>query len=876
MIKLIPSWWKSRLFARSSIDNRYALLEACLIGFLSGISALFLKAGIGWLGGLRIKATYLFDAHLALPLVGLVLGVLAGWAIELLAPAAAGGGIPHVKAVLARYPLLINLRVALVKTLGTILVLGAGLTLGRRGPTVHIGAALAAQLSRWIPNSPTNRRQMIAAGAAAGLAAGFNTPIAGVLFVVEELMRDISGLTLETAILASFTGAVVSRLFGATALNLSLADLSGSFRPTEIPFYLILGVFAGILGGLFNRGVIWGTKFNRRLPISMPLRIGLAGLISGIVISFLPNVFWDHAGLRTYLISGDLSWQTTAIAFVAHFGLTILAYSAGAPGGLFAPALVLGAALGYLVGAAESSLIGEFFNYTFAFSTYTFALAGMGAFFTAVVRVPVTAIVIVFEMTADFNMVLPLMISSVVSYIIADSFAPGSIYEHLLDVSGIHLDEDSPTHDFLTELTAEDVMQSQVETLATSLTIEEVVKAMSLSHHRGFPVVEDGQLVGIITQSDIADDRKKKGNTFLRDIMTPQPITVNPDISLADVLYLLNHYQLSRLPVTDGPKLVGIITRSDIIKVEAQQLSGDHDTLIQAGPSYIIYQTRSPATGRGRILLPIANPDHAFPLMQMAIAIARYQKYEIECLQIITVPNYVSPNQAKVEIAFSRHLMHRMERWGRKENIPVHTQVMVATDTATAILETATHDHVNLLIMGWKGTTDPHEQIFGNVVDKVIEHTSCELLLVKLGSKLTAFPQDLEHPGKWLIPITKGGKLPKTMKILPGLVNLYHIAQSPQINLCQIYLPTEEKTRFKDVTKLARAIADKTNTEVQATPLCAHSVPEAVINICKAESYNLVILSASNEGLLHHGVWGNIPEAIASKLETTVLIIRVS
>lgn len=294
MIKLLPSWWKSRIFARSSIDNRYALLEACLIGFLSGISALFLKSGIGWLGGLRIKATYLFDPHLSLPIVGLLLGILAGWAIELLAPAAAGGGIPQVKAVLAGYPLLINLRVALVKTLGTILVLGAGLTLGRRGPTVHIGAALAAQLSRWIPNSPTNRRQMIAAGAAAGLAAGFNTPIAGVLFVVEELMRDISGLTLETAILASFTGAVVSRLFGGTALNLSLAGRTANFTAVEIPFYLILGIFAGILGGLFNKGVIWGTKFHRRLPISMPLRIGIAGLISGLVISFLPNVFWDH------------------------------------------------------------------------------------------------------------------------------------------------------------------------------------------------------------------------------------------------------------------------------------------------------------------------------------------------------------------------------------------------------------------------------------------------------------------------------------------------------------------------------------------------------------------------------------------------------
>ena len=873
MIKLFPSWWKSRIFARSSIDNRYALLEACLIGFLSGISALFLKAGIGWLGGWRIKASYLFDAHLSLPLAGLVLGFLAGWAIELLAPTAAGGGIPQVKAVLARYTVLINLKVALAKTLGTILVLGAGLTLGRRGPTVHIGAALAAQLSRWIPNSPTNRRQMIAAGAAAGLAAGFNTPIAGVLFVVEELMRDISGLTLETAILASFTGAVVSRLFGST--DLALAGRTGSFAAAEIPFYLILGAVAGILGGLFNRGVLWGIRVNRRLPISMPLRIGLAGLISGLVISFLPHIFWDHAGLRKYLISGNLSWQTTAIAFTAHFFLTILAYTAGAPGGLFAPALVLGAALGYLVGIGEFSLIGEFSTYTFAFSPYTFALAGMGAFFTAVVRVPVTAIVIVFEMTADFNVVLPLMISSVVAYIIANIFAPGSIYEHLLDVSGIQLNEESPTHDFLTKLTAEDVMESQVETLASSLTIEEVVKAMSLSHHRGFPVVEDGKLVGIITQSDIADDRTNTGGAFLRDIMTPQPITVNPDISLADVLYLLNRYQLSRLPVTEGNKLIGIITRSDIIKVEAQQLSGEHDILIQAGPSYIVYQTRSPSTGRGRILLPIANPDHAFPLMQMAIVIARYQKYEIECLQVISVPNYVSPSQAKVDITFSRHLMHRMERWGRKENIPVHTQVMVATDISTAILETATHDHVNLVIMGWKGTTDPREQIFGNVVDKVIEHTSCELLLVKLGTRLRAFPQDLTRPGKWLIPITKGGKLPKTMKILPGLVNLYTIAQSPQIDLCQIYLSNEEKTKFKDVTKLAKAIADKTNVKVKAVPLSAHSIPEGVIKMYQAESYNLVILSASNEGLLHHGVWGNIPEAIASKLETTVIIIRV-
>ena len=187
----------------------------------------------------------------------------------------------------------------------------------------------------------------------------------------------------------------------------------------------MLGILAGILGGIFNRSIIKGMEYGRRLPLPMPLRIGLAGLISGIVVAWLPPFFQDNAGLRELLIAGQFTWQTTALVFVAQFCLTILAYSAGAPGGLFAPALVLGSALGYLVGIAEVALIGSE-------SPYTFALAGMGAFFTAVVRVPITAIVIIFEMTADFNLVLPLMIASAVAYIVAESFSQGSLYEHLL------------------------------------------------------------------------------------------------------------------------------------------------------------------------------------------------------------------------------------------------------------------------------------------------------------------------------------------------------------------------------------------------------------------------------------------------------------
>lgn len=879
MNKLLPKWWNSKTIATSPLDHRYALLEACAIGFFSGLAALVLKRGVGVFGGYRLDLANLFGTKLALPLIGLILGFVAGSLLELLSPAAAGGGIPQVKAVLARYPLRLNLKVALVKTLGTILVLGSGLTLGRRGPTVHIGAAIAAQISSWLPNSPTNRRQTIAAGAAAGLAAGFNTPIAGVLFVVEELMRDASGLTLETAIAASFTGALVSRLFdpGSTTFPAILQGVSsrGNFTLAEIPFYLLLGILAGVLGALFNRGVILGVSWNRRLPISMPIRIGLAGLVSGIVIAFLPSFFLDNAGLRDIVVSGELRWQMIAVAFVVHFSLTILAYSSGAPGGLFAPALVLGSALGYLVGTAEFGLIGSE-------SPYTFALAGMGAFFTSVVRVPVTAIVIVFEMTADFSLVLPLMISCAVAYITAESLSKGSLYEHLLEVSGIEVNDEHPTSDFLTELTAFDVMESEVETLESSISIADTIAAMSDSHHRGFPVVTQGKLVGIITQSDIADSRNKNLVGFLSDIMTTQPMTVRPQTSLADVLYLLNRYQLSRLPVTEGNLLRGIITRSDIIKAEAQQLIGDREVVDKPDPSYINYQTRSPALGRGRILLTISNPDHAKPLMEIALAIAKAEKYEIQCLQVISVPKYIYPAQAKVDASDARHLMHRLERLGRKSQVSVHTQVKIANSIPTAILETIKQEQISLLITGWSGTNLSPENIFGGIVDTLMEKVPCDLLVLKLGAKASCFPhlfavpQAHHPPHKWLIPTAGGENTFKLIKFLPGLASLDGQKNSPEINLCNVFRSFQSESNFRNLKNLNKEIAYKTGLPVSTLSIRDNSVPEAVMRLYKAHQYDLVILGGRNDDLLKNIVLGNISKEIIRQVPTTIMIFRSS
>ena len=858
--------------------RRLAIAEACLIGLVSELSAVLLKQSVGWLGSWRVYASQILPASLVLPAVGLCLGLVCGLIIERLEPEAAGSGIPQVKGVLAQFPIPLNLRVAIVKLVSTILSLSAGLTMGRQGPTVHIGAAIAAQLSQWVPTSPDHRRQMIAAGAGAGLAAGFNAPLAGILFVVEELLRDLSNLTLGTAILASFIGAVVSRLLGGRSLdlNLQLTNLSSSFRATEIPFYLLLGVLAGLMGALFNQGLLASLTLYQRLNLSLPVRIGMAGMICGCVVALLPEPFRDNNGLRLLLLTGDATWQFTSLAFVAYFILTLISYGSGAPGGLFHPSLVLGSALGYLVGTAQFHTLG-------AGAPTSYALAGMGAFFSAVSKVPVTAIVIVFEMTTDFNLVLPLMISCVVSYLIADKLSKGSLYQRLLELKGYSLPAQASEDSSLAGLTAADLMQRKVETLVSQTTLDEAIQAFSRSHHRGFPVVNGGQLVGIITQTDIsnATQRQLPGETSLAEIMTPVPITVIPTDSLSQVLYLLNRYQLSRLPVTEGRKLVGIITRADIIRAEADKLNGTSNPVGPTPePSYVVYQTRAPQIGRGRLLVPLANPQTAPVLLQLAAAIARDRDYEIECLQVISIPRSNNPAQTAVKTTRSRRLLRLAEKLGRDWEIPVHTQIRASHDTAQAILETIKERHISLIFMGWKGSPAKSPgRVFGNVVDTLIRSAPCDLVLVKLG-----YGEEDQGDGttvascalplawnRWLVPIAGGPNSSYALQLLPALAKL---AVKPTLKVAQVFPPSMLLPDTAGLEKAAYFLSHKLNTGVATIPVRSYSVSDAVIHLAQADHCDVVVLGASREGLLQQVVHGNIPEAIARGVNSTVILVR--
>ncbi|MCL6434640.1 MAG: chloride channel protein [Leptolyngbyaceae cyanobacterium HOT.MB2.61] len=865
--------------------KRLAILEAALIGLVAAIAAVTLKQGVYWLGSWRLRETFAVPAWLLLPAVGLIGGFLAGFLVERTAPEASGSGVPQVKAALAHVPIALNLRVAIVKLVSTLLTLSSGCVLGRQGPTVQIGAALAAQLSRWVPASPDHQRQLLAAGAAAGLAAGFDAPIAGVMFVIEELLQDVSSLTLGTAILASFTGGVISRVLGGPSLKLGFNPLDHQtiFSPQQIPFLLLLGILAGLFAALFNRGILATLRFSRqRVRLGLSVKIGLAGLISGLTAALLPAVFRDTTNLQVFLTMGTASWQMTMGAFVFQFVLTLVACGAETPGGLFIPSLILGAALGHLVGMAENTLLAG------QGQPVLYALTGMGAFFGAVAKVPVTAIVIVFEMTTNFNLVLPLMIGSVTAYLVAERFAPGSLYTHLLEMKGIHLELEAMGDGLWARLTAAEVMEKNVETLTSQMTLDEVFQAFSRSHHRGFPVVEEGRLVGIVTQSDLdkVAQQKLPGNALLKEIMTPRPITVNPGDTLSQVLYLLSRYKLSRLPVVDRRKLVGIITRSDILRVESDKLRGGPDRVKpRAEPSYVVYQTRSPATGQGKLLLPLSNPQTAQGLLKLALAIARERNYEVECLQVITIPRHSSPAEVAVNTTLSRRLLAQAARQARGWNIPVHTQIRTTHSVSQAILEAIQDCHADLLLMGWKGSTSTPGRIFGDVVDTIIREARCDVILVKMGKGFAAMQDNNRTPDqasihallylmqlkRWLIPVAGGPNSQYAITLLPALVSL---TPNPDVCLCQVFHPSDKTHDTRILEEDAAFLRQRLQKPVTTVPVCADSVSEAVIDMAQKDQCDVIVLGASREGMLQQAIHGNLPEAIARHSKCTVILVR--
>jgi CIC family chloride channel protein len=368
-----------------------------------------------------------------------------------------------------------------------------------------------------------------------------------------------------------------------------------------------------------------------------------------------------------------------------------------------------------------------------------------------------------------------------------------------------------------------------------------------------------------VTQSDLATiaERQLENSQPLRTIMTPRPVTVHPTDPLSQVLYLLNRYNISRLPVIDRRKLVGIITRADIIRAESDKLTNATKVGPQPEPSYVVYQTRAPETGKGRVLVPIANPQTAGRLLQMAAAIAHDRESELECLQVIPIARHHTPAETAVSTTISRKLLKKAGRLGKQWQIPVHTQVRVTHDIAQAILETIKERHIDVLIMGWNGETSTPGRIFGNVVDTMIRQAGCDVVLVKFGAE--------DAIDRWLVPTAGGPNSRQAIRLLPALAQL---SIKPEISLCQVHQAHCDLPDLNALNEAMEFLRDHLSCPVALMPVCAESVSKAVIDLAQTDQCDVIVLGATREGLLQQVIQGNIPEAIARGCDCTVVLVR--
>ncbi len=405
-----------------------------LVGLLAGLVAVAFRGLLQ--GAAELRNGLIRFAHELGP-AGVLLPVAAGaltagaavWLVLRVAPETAGSGIPNVEAVLHQLRALSWRRVLPVKFVGGVLGIGGGLALGREGPTVQMGGALGQMVAGGAGSSPRERQALIAAGAGAGLAATFNAPLGGLIFVLEELRRDFSPAIFRTSFFACIVADAVTRLILGQSSVFRVA--APQVQPlVGLPLFMALGVAAGLLGVLFNRGLLAGLRlFDHAGGWPRGATGAVVGAGVGLVGWFLPKVIGGGDKLAEQTLAGvDDVLDLLPLYFVLRFALTMFSYGCGAPGGIFAPLLVLGAQLGLAAG-----LLGHCWLPEVVPVPTVYAVVGMAAYFAAIVRAPLTGLVLVLEMTGNYTLMLPLAVACATAAAVATLTGDKPIYESLLE-----------------------------------------------------------------------------------------------------------------------------------------------------------------------------------------------------------------------------------------------------------------------------------------------------------------------------------------------------------------------------------------------------------------------------------------------------------
>lgn len=544
-------------------EDRFFLVLTIVIGALAGLAVVAFILLTERLGA------RLYPPNVAVwrRLVGPMAGALSmGYVLYRFFPDAQGNGVLQTKAALYSPDGRITLHSMIGKFFCTSVTLASGIPLGPEGPSVAVGAGIASVLGRALGIKPEKVRTLLPVGAAAAIAAAFNTPIAAVLFSLEEIVGDLHAPVLGSVVLASATAWMVLRLsLGNEPLfHVPQYEL---VHPLEFVIYAVLGVIGGLVSGLFVRLLVWSRAQFRKLPPNtrwaQPLT---AGVLVGVAAVFAPQVLGVGYVYVSALLNGNMAIKLAAALVVLKLITSAISASSGNAGGIFAPTLFIGAMLGGTVGG-----VAHLFLPRLTADPGAYALVGMGAAFAGIVRTPMTSVVLVFEVTRDYSIIVPLMISNLVSYFISRKIQPDSLYEELAEQDGIHLPVTGSRVRPDARLVGQ-VMHPPEEVMSGSSSVAEASVLAERSNLGTWPVVGERQnlLLGLISSDTLRRLREAgKGTESLAQVVGADECPhLHSDHTLDMALERMGDAGLTMLPVVSRlnvHEMLGVVYLSDVL-----------------------------------------------------------------------------------------------------------------------------------------------------------------------------------------------------------------------------------------------------------------------------------------------------------------------
>lgn len=543
--------------ARSKI-----ILQAVMVGLVSGLLVVFFKVSISKLFEFIQNFISQFDlSHklLIFPLITTLGGLISGVLVFKFAPETKGSGIPFVKMVMARMGNITRVRTIVVKFLAGVAGIGTGLSLGREGPSVQLGAGAGALVGKIFKMKGTDQGKLIAAGAGSAIGATFNAPIAGTIFVLEELVNKFSASLLFPVLVATVTASSVARHFLGNNPSFTIPYITHDLSFEGISVCIILGIVAGFLGVAFAKIIYKNNEFFEKMDkIPNWLKPAIAGFGIGVIGIFIPYVLGSGNLSVDLLLQHKLALSVVVLVFAVKFFVTPFCFGSGAAGGIFLPMLMLGSFLGYIVASI-------FNMFGFHVDVVVMAMIGMGAFLASVARTPITAVVMVFEMTAGYTHILPIMLSAAIADLIAEKLNHRPIYASLI-VNQVKSQEAK----LLSSLLVKNYMKTDLVCFSSNMTISMVQEKIKNYSFKTYPVKNDkNKLLGLITKSDIEDAifQGVDTNTEINKLMNPSPVTIEPSENLYIAYFRLHSNNAQCLVVVDkNNKIKGLITRQDINK----------------------------------------------------------------------------------------------------------------------------------------------------------------------------------------------------------------------------------------------------------------------------------------------------------------------